>query len=192
MKNKNAFTDPLSDVTRKERKFLVLFSGLSIAIVLTGLLPTKISALGVDFTEANQTAILLILIAVIVYYLFSFGSTLYYDYKNWQRNINNEVADSVFNKLRDHSVSQRNLKSTIVNLIEGRQVEVEEKLLHGVLNVSENKKIVVDETYLKHLIKVAQKNVRQESLLRKLLDIYFPFFIGCIAVLLLLSQIARV
>jgi len=41
--------DPLSEVTRRERRALLGVSALSIAMSITHLIPTKISALGVEF-----------------------------------------------------------------------------------------------------------------------------------------------
>ena len=38
-------SDPLSDVIRKQKRSLLLVSAIGIAIVQTGLVPTKISAL---------------------------------------------------------------------------------------------------------------------------------------------------
>jgi len=43
--------DPLSAVSRSEQKILLGVSVLSITIVKTGLIPTKISALGIEFSK---------------------------------------------------------------------------------------------------------------------------------------------
>jgi hypothetical protein len=67
--------DPLSDVTRKERLYLLATSTLGIAIVKTGLVPSRISALGVQFEEANQRALLLMLGIVVAYF---FGAFIIY------------------------------------------------------------------------------------------------------------------
>jgi hypothetical protein len=53
--------DPLSDVTRKERVYLLTTSTIGIAIVKTGLAPSRITTLGIEFEKANQNALLLLL-----------------------------------------------------------------------------------------------------------------------------------
>src|SRR5215212_9174358 len=50
--------DPLQDVTRKERKSLLGVSALGIAMVKAGLVPQKISALGIDFQQLNEKVLL--------------------------------------------------------------------------------------------------------------------------------------
>ena len=64
--------DPLSDVTRKERRLLLAVSIVGIGIVKTGLLPEKISALGIEFGHADQKALLGIFTLIIAYFLAAF------------------------------------------------------------------------------------------------------------------------
>jgi hypothetical protein len=64
--------DPLSDVTRKERRLLLGMSVIGIAVVKTGLLPEKISALGIDFSETNQKSLLIVFSLVTIYFLAAF------------------------------------------------------------------------------------------------------------------------
>ncbi|WP_448871427.1 hypothetical protein [Desulfobulbus propionicus] len=67
--------DPLSEVSRKERRALLGISLLSIMVVNIGLIPTKISALGIDLKPEDQYAFRIILALVLVYYIIAF--TLY-------------------------------------------------------------------------------------------------------------------
>jgi hypothetical protein len=64
--------DPLSEVTRKERRLLLGISALGIVIVKSGLVPSKVEALGIQFTQTNQQALILALGAVIGYFLVAF------------------------------------------------------------------------------------------------------------------------
>ena len=48
--------DPLTEITRKERRFLLGASALGIALVKVPLVPTKFSVLGLEFTPTNQAA----------------------------------------------------------------------------------------------------------------------------------------
>lgn len=59
--------DPLSGVTRSERKILLGVSVIAIAIVKTGLIPTKISALGIEFSQADRSALLGVMALVVIY-----------------------------------------------------------------------------------------------------------------------------
>lgn len=46
--------DPLESVTRRERKTLLGLCAIGIAIVHMELVPTKISALGIEFSKTDQ------------------------------------------------------------------------------------------------------------------------------------------
>ena len=61
--------DPLREVTRNERKILLGVSMLGLVMVKGSLVPVKISALGIDFSKTNQTALLTILAIIVAYYL---------------------------------------------------------------------------------------------------------------------------
>lgn len=64
--------DPVSEATRNERRSLLGISTVAIAIVKTGLVPSKISALGIEFSEADKSTLLWILTAVVLYFLLAF------------------------------------------------------------------------------------------------------------------------
>lgn len=76
--------DPLSQVTRAERRMLLGISALSIFVTSTGLIPTKISALGVDFGQSDQRALLLVLALVVAYFLGAFVVYGLTDYLSWR------------------------------------------------------------------------------------------------------------
>jgi hypothetical protein len=63
---------PFGEVARKERRSLLAASGMGILIVKTGLLPTKIVALGIEFTETDQKALLAAIATVVAYFLAEF------------------------------------------------------------------------------------------------------------------------
>lgn len=81
--------DPLSDVTRKERRMLLGISMLGVALVKTGLVPTKISALGVEFDKTNQQALLGILALVTLYFAVAFLIYAAADFIAWRRALGN-------------------------------------------------------------------------------------------------------
>lgn len=60
--------DPLSPATRKARRSLLGVGLIGIAIAKIKLLPSRIAVLGIEFTEANQEALISVLILIILYY----------------------------------------------------------------------------------------------------------------------------
>lgn len=78
-------TNLLSDITRKERKALLGTSVLSITLALTGLVPTKITALGIEIAQSNQGWLFVILVLIVVYFLNTFIVYGSVDYLVWRR-----------------------------------------------------------------------------------------------------------
>jgi hypothetical protein len=71
--------DPLSDVTRQERSRLLLSTLVSLTVSKAGILPTRISTLGVEFSPTNRQAMLVLLAVVVGYFLLAFVIYGYYD-----------------------------------------------------------------------------------------------------------------
>lgn len=76
--------DPLSDVTRKERRSLLGISGIGLIIVNVGLLPAKINALGIEFDSPNKQTLLRFLALIILYYLIAFVIYAASDFITWR------------------------------------------------------------------------------------------------------------
>ena len=87
--------DPLSEVTRKERKLLLVSSALGVAVVKTGLLPTKIEALGIAFSNANTSALLKILSLVVLYFLVAFVLYAASDLLAWRLSFLSTYSDMI-------------------------------------------------------------------------------------------------
>lgn len=77
--------DPLSEVTRKERRALLGLAVLGVALVKVPLVPEKFSALGIDLTLQNQQNFLLLYAMVLVYFLAAFLLYGLADYTAWRR-----------------------------------------------------------------------------------------------------------
>jgi hypothetical protein len=90
--------DLLTEVTRKERRMLLGVSVLAIFVARTGLVPSKISALGVDFELAQQQAFLWMFPPVVGYFLFAFVLYGAADFIAW-RIAYNEGSKENFKKL---------------------------------------------------------------------------------------------
>lgn len=76
--------DALSDVTRKERRHLLGISLLGVVLKKTGLVPSKISGLGIEFQNTDQRALLFIVAFVILYFLFAFIIYAFSDFLAWR------------------------------------------------------------------------------------------------------------
>lgn len=73
-------SDPLSKETRVERKTLLAFSAIGIVVVKTGLIPSKIVALGIEFSATDKAMFLKALACVIVYFVVAFLIYAWSDY----------------------------------------------------------------------------------------------------------------
>lgn len=76
--------DPLSDVTRKERRALLGVGLLGLVIAKTGLIPTEIAALGVKFGTSDQKALLSVLALATGYFVVAFALYAASDFLAWR------------------------------------------------------------------------------------------------------------
>jgi hypothetical protein len=90
--------DPLSEVTRKERRSLLALAATGLFIAKANLVPTKISALGIDFDQADQTKIKQGIALLIGYLVVAFSIYAWSDFLAWRY----QYADAVrqWNELR--------------------------------------------------------------------------------------------
>lgn len=65
--------DPLSPISRCERRNLLLTSVLGILLAQAGLLPTQISTLGIVLSIPDQRTILIVNALIIFYFIVAFG-----------------------------------------------------------------------------------------------------------------------
>jgi hypothetical protein len=83
----------LSEPTKKERRALLGVSLIIIAISRIGLLPSKISAIGIEFNQTDQHILLWILIIINGYFLFGWLINVYNDFYSWRKNENEFLSD---------------------------------------------------------------------------------------------------
>ncbi len=76
--------DPLSQVTRNERRFLLGVSMVGITLVKTGLVPSRISALGIEFTKTDQKSLLFIVALITAYFVVAFTIYAVSDFIAWR------------------------------------------------------------------------------------------------------------
>jgi len=92
--------DPLSEVTRKERKFLLGISIISITLVKAGIVPTKFSALGVEFGKTDQQSLLWILGLITLYFLIAFFIYASSDFLAWRLAYLKVIQGPIIERLR--------------------------------------------------------------------------------------------
>lgn len=85
--------DPLTPVTRAERRMLLGLSGLGLAIVVVPLVPTKLAILGIEFSANNQANLLRFYAMVLVFFAAAFAVYAWSDYVAWRRRINIRIAE---------------------------------------------------------------------------------------------------
>jgi hypothetical protein len=79
-----AISDPLKAESRKARLYLLGVSLVGITIVQTGLVPQKLTTLGITFGEADRQSLLSILALVIVYFTLAFAIYGISDFLAWR------------------------------------------------------------------------------------------------------------
>ncbi|WP_045393683.1 hypothetical protein [Vibrio rotiferianus] len=105
------FTDrlrePLNETTRKSRRNLLAASILGIVTAKVGLLPTKISAFGVEFSASNLEALMTLLCLSIVYFLVTFIVYIASELQGWQLLISSKQLE----QLKTESLSNDSFSS---------------------------------------------------------------------------------
>jgi hypothetical protein len=76
--------DPLSQETRKERRSLLAVSAIGLIIAKAGLVPTRIAALGIEFSQTDRTTLLRSLALITVYFLVAFIFYALADYYSYR------------------------------------------------------------------------------------------------------------
>ena len=88
-------SDPLAEVTRKERRNLLIASVVGIHVGLLGLVPSKLSALGIDFTPPAQQQFVWLVAAVVSYFLVAFAVYASADWFAWWNKYKTYLIDAV-------------------------------------------------------------------------------------------------
>jgi len=113
---------PLSDDTKNERRNLLVASAIGIIIVKTGLIPTKISALGIEFSQTDKTMLLKILAWIMIYLTISFSIYALSDFVSRVVDVflsNAEYAKQTYKEITDGIKEQLKIKEEQEALIRG-------------------------------------------------------------------------
>jgi hypothetical protein len=95
--------DPLSDVTRKERRALLGAGAIGLVMVKAGLVLSKISALGIDLSPTDQKTLLRATAFVVGYFAISFLIYAASDFLAWRHAIRSAVREVVQKRYEQRS-----------------------------------------------------------------------------------------
>jgi len=122
--------DPLSEVTRKQRKGLLVASLISFLIVKLGIKPDRITAIGFEFDVEHINSLSIILALVVSYFLITFISYSASDIIEWL--LNRKEADE---KLKANIDLKSNSDEETSSIKEEYKLD-EEHLKPGILEKS--------------------------------------------------------
>lgn len=105
--------DPLSRVTRNERRALLALSAAGIVIAKTGLVPSKISALGIEFSQADQKSLLRVFAIIVIYFLVGFFIYAASDFVAWRIAYQSTWAEKLSNNRR--SKDKKGVENELAN-----------------------------------------------------------------------------
>lgn len=157
--------DALSNVTRRGRQFLLGISLLGIALKEAGLVPSKISGLGIEFQSANQQALLSIVAIVIVYFLVAFIIYAASDYLAWRLAISKQLIEKIVSDYEKDLLGLFPQPGTTDENLEQFKLELHKKFRF----------------YFKLITPI--------SIFRALFDFGLPIAVGCYALLLIIRDI---
>jgi hypothetical protein len=166
--------DPLSRVTRGERKALLIISTTGITIVKAGIVPTKISALGVEFSPTNQKALLIMIALIIIYLLVAFIIHASADFIAWQIS----HIKSVKKTLYDFQTELKDILKTKL-LADADDKKVEEQMQ----STLEAHHILIEKLFSRD--KITSSLVYPISFIRAMLEFLFPILLAIYSIIVL-------
>lgn len=85
--------DPLGETSRKERRNLLAASVVGLLISKVGLIPTKISALGIELSGSSQIAFTILAAGIILYFVLAFLLYGLSDFLIWRERYQQYLED---------------------------------------------------------------------------------------------------
>ncbi len=76
--------DALTATTRRTRTSLLVSSALGLIMAKTGLIPSRIGDLGIEFTATHKASLVLIVLSGVVYFFVAFVLYAASDFSRWQ------------------------------------------------------------------------------------------------------------
>jgi len=162
--------DPLSDVTRKERKYLLLVSAIGLIMLKTSLVPTKIAALGIEFSQIDQNILLKAVGIIVLYFLCAFILYALSDFVSWRLEFYSAKGEAILEQLRKHREFE--------NLAGDRKEEITHQTSGVYAGIKK-----FDETESRYEEFFLVKSAKPVSLFRAIFEFIVPIVFGTIAVI---------
>lgn len=105
----------LSDVTRRDRTALLASNIVLFAAVQGGVLPTKLSAFGLESDQINTTAVMVLIHAIVVYFLVAFVLYAWTDLRVWKLRVAwlKRWREKPYREIRDGDGLQRTARRAV-------------------------------------------------------------------------------
>lgn len=88
--------DSLSDVTRREKRNLLVSSIVGILVSKGGLVPSKFAALGVELSTPEQNVFVILAMGIVLYFLVAFLIYGFADYLMWRSRYQSYIENIEF------------------------------------------------------------------------------------------------
>lgn len=162
-------SEPLSELSRKERRILLITSLIGIFVEKAKIIPTKVGALGIEFSTQEQQVIVVLLGSIVVYFLFAFVLYGTNDFLRWQHNFYTIMRDVFLQSKATHRKVESITKGVAWNIgeIDKLQQAVEDEM-----------EVRAKYPFLDNLLKIAGPL----SVARVAFDFLFPIVLGIYAV----------
>ena len=98
---KSFLADPLSDITRKERRNLIAASFFGVLVAYGGFIPTKVTTFGIELSNLEQTTFVTLVLGVVLYFFLAFTIYGLSDFVVWRK--------TYLDYLRDLAVASENV-----------------------------------------------------------------------------------
>ena len=163
--------DPLSDLSRKERRSLLATAAVGLVIVEADVLPSKISALGIEFDSTNQAVLLIAIACVIGYFLSAFAIYAWSDFLAWRLSI----TESALEAIRDFS------RPRVNDLVHADR---------AVVPRSEKESKVLEDQFVEHIGYLGRWNrlSKPTAIVRGCFEFLLPIVFGIVAIVEILRR----
>jgi hypothetical protein len=119
-----SINNSLSELSRRERKYLLMTSAIGVFVSWAGVVPTKISALGIELNSSEQKAFLLMLACIVTYFLLAFVIYGFKDFIEWRITYHSHRR----NQTRKHLIAIHEFEEQ--DHPDGLEQEVDKRLKH--------------------------------------------------------------
>jgi hypothetical protein len=162
--------DPLSEVTRRERRSLLVVSLVALAMVHASLVPERIAALGLEFARVDRQKLLFLVGAIVVYFILAFSIYAATDWTSRRVAFLEAVAESYARNAAKSEAEMGISKAAIRRVSPGPFPEI-----------SQGRIAALEEKFLAENAKLAYLRSRWSGKARVAFDYILPLVVGAYA-----------